>query len=114
MGCEHRRRRLHQPDQRGVYSGSTTDTLTISGATAAMNGYQYEAVFTNTAARDDHGGHVEPATVPIVTTQPTTQTVNAGSTATFTAAASGKPGSHRPVEGQHRQRHVHPLPHGRL
>ena len=31
----------------GVYSGSSTGTLTITGATAAMNGYLYEAVFTN-------------------------------------------------------------------
>jgi hypothetical protein len=31
----------------GVYSGVTTDTLTITGATTAMNGYQYAAVFTN-------------------------------------------------------------------
>ena len=31
----------------GVYSGSSSDTLTITGATAAMNGYQYEAVFSN-------------------------------------------------------------------
>ena len=33
----------------GVYSGSSTGTLTITGATPAMNGYQYEAVFTNAA-----------------------------------------------------------------
>ena len=31
----------------GLYSGSSTGTLTISGATAAMSSYQYEAVFTN-------------------------------------------------------------------
>ena len=30
-----------------VYSGSSTGTLTITGATAGMNNYQYEAVFTN-------------------------------------------------------------------
>ena len=35
----------------GVYSGSSTDTLTITGATATMNGYQYEAVFSNGVAR---------------------------------------------------------------
>jgi hypothetical protein len=32
-----------------VYSGAGTGTLTISGATAAMNGYQYRGVATNTA-----------------------------------------------------------------
>jgi autotransporter-associated beta strand protein len=31
----------------GVYGGSATTTLSIRGATAAMNGYQYDAVFTN-------------------------------------------------------------------
>ncbi len=31
----------------GLYSGVTTDTLTITDATTAMNGYEYEAVFTN-------------------------------------------------------------------
>ncbi len=31
----------------GVYSGATTNTLTITGATADMIGNQYEAVFTN-------------------------------------------------------------------
>ena len=30
----------------GVYSGATTATLTITGATLAMNGYQYRAVVT--------------------------------------------------------------------
>ncbi len=32
-----------------IYSGATTVTLTITGATAAMSGYQYQAVFTNFA-----------------------------------------------------------------
>ena len=33
----------------GVYSGVTTKTLTITGATASLNGDQYEAIFTNSA-----------------------------------------------------------------
>ena len=36
----------------GVYSGVTTPTLTVTGATLAMNGYQYRAVFTNGTAPD--------------------------------------------------------------
>ena len=36
----------------GVYSGVTSPTLTVTGATVAMNGYQYRAVFTNGAAPD--------------------------------------------------------------
>ena len=59
-----------------------------------MNGYQYEAVFTNAA-----GGvtttavtlTVEAATAPSVTTQPAAQTALTNGTATFTAAASGVP-----------------------
>ena len=31
----------------GVYTGSNTGTLTITGTTLAMSGYQYKAVFTN-------------------------------------------------------------------
>ena len=31
------------------YSGTTTSTLTITGATVALNGYQYQCVATNTA-----------------------------------------------------------------
>ncbi len=32
-----------------VYSGATADILTITGGTSAMNGYQYQAIFTNLA-----------------------------------------------------------------
>jgi gliding motility-associated-like protein len=34
----------------GVYSSETTTTLNITGATAAMSGYKYQAVLTNTAS----------------------------------------------------------------
>ena len=47
----------------GVYGGVTTTTLTVTGATLAMNGYQYQAVFTN-------------GTPPDATTTPATLTVN--------------------------------------
>ena len=33
----------------GVYSGATTGTLTITAATAPLNGSQYKAVFTNSS-----------------------------------------------------------------
>ena len=36
----------------GVYNGVTSPTLTVTGATLAMNGYQYRAVFTNGTAPD--------------------------------------------------------------
>ena len=76
-----------------VYGGSSSDTLTITAATAAMNGYQYEAVFSNgvgTAATTT-AARLTVDTAPIITKNLTNQTVNAGGTATFTAAASGNP-----------------------
>lgn len=33
----------------GVYSGATTNSLTITGATAGMNGYEYQCVVTGTS-----------------------------------------------------------------
>ncbi|MGO9109691.1 MAG: immunoglobulin domain-containing protein, partial [Thermoguttaceae bacterium] len=79
----------------GVYSGTTTTTLTISGATADLNGDQYEAIFTNSISSVS----TTAATLTVETVQaatnvsmnPTDQTVNAGDTVTFTAAASGNP-----------------------
>ena len=57
-----------------------------------MNGYEYEAVFTNTAGSvTTSAATLTVQTAPTVTTQPTNQTVHAGGTATFTAAASGNP-----------------------
>ena len=72
-------------------SGATSTTYSFT-ATAAQNGYLYEAVFTNSVG----SATTSPATlsvqlVPTITTQPTSQTVSATATATFTAAASGTP-----------------------
>ena len=78
----------------GVYSGSSTDTLTITDPTSTMNGYKYEAVFTNSVSSATSSAAaltVETATAPSVTTQPTAQTARPRGTATFTAAASGIP-----------------------
>ena len=78
----------------GVYRNSvTSDTLTITGATTAMNDYQYEAVFSNGIGSPIT---TAPATLtvdyaPTITGDPANVTVDAGGTATFTAAASGNP-----------------------
>ena len=57
-----------------------------------MNGYEYEAVFTNAAGTaTTTAATLTVQTAPSVTANPTNQTVNAGGTATFTAAASGNP-----------------------
>jgi hypothetical protein len=73
-------------------SGATSTTYTTLPTLAADNGKQYRAVFTNVAGSVNTTAAV--LTVyfaPTVTTHPTNQTVNAGQTATFTAAASGNP-----------------------
>jgi RHS repeat-associated protein len=76
----------------GVYSGSRTDTLTITGATASMNGYRYEAVFTNTLGTfASNPATLTVGNAPVVTTNPTSQAVNSGGTASFTVLASGSP-----------------------
>jgi hypothetical protein len=76
----------------GVYSGATTATLTISGATAGLSGYQYRDVFTNPAGTATTTAAILTVdAAPIVTSNPTNQAINAGQNATFTAAASGNP-----------------------
>ena len=61
----------------GVYSGATTATLTITGITAGMNGYQYRAVVAGTY-------------LPAVTSNSVLLTVNAAPTYTITAAPTSK------------------------
>ena len=97
------RQRLTSLTDSGVYSGSSTDTLTITAATAGMNGYQYEAVFTNGCRHTSihHGGHVDRRPP----NPPRTQTVAAGNASLFTAA-NGNPRRPRygPVGREHGQR----------
>ena len=75
-------------------SGATNTTLSFT-ATAAQNGNEYQAVFTNSVGTATTNAATLTVTTaqfaPSVTTQPTSQTVTAGQTATFTAAASGNP-----------------------
>ena len=82
-------------DANNIYSGATTDTLTITGATAAMNGNQYRYIASNgIGAPDGVPSNATTLTVefaPSITTQPISQTVTAGQTATFTISATGNP-----------------------
>ncbi len=75
-------------------SGNQTGTLTVANTTINQDQNQYRAVFTNSLGSVASAAAtltvVAPA-APIVTQQPTDTTVNAGQTATFTAAASGAP-----------------------
>jgi uncharacterized repeat protein (TIGR02543 family) len=72
-------------------AGKTTSPLTFA-TNASQNGYKYRAVFTNTCgSAPSNVATVTVNTPPVVTTQPADQTVLAGCSATFGAAASGSP-----------------------
>jgi MBG domain/Kelch motif/Immunoglobulin domain/Immunoglobulin I-set domain/Galactose oxidase, central domain len=73
-------------------SGATSSSYTISGVTNSQNGYQYRAVFRNTVgSATTAAATLTVQYAPTVTRNPANATVNAGQTATFTAAASGNP-----------------------
>ena len=74
-------------------AGATSTTYSFT-TTASQNGYQYQAKFSNsvgTATTTAALLTVSGNSAPVVTLNPTSQTVNVGQTATFTAAASGTP-----------------------
>jgi CSLREA domain-containing protein len=72
-------------------SGATSTTLSFT-ATAADNGNQYQAVFTNASGTaTTTAATLTVNTAPSITTNPANTTVCEGGTATFTAAASGSP-----------------------
>ncbi len=75
--------------------GATSDTLSIAGTTLAENSDEYEAVFSNGISPDATTTAavltVNPDVAPAVTTNPKSQVVPYGQSATFTAAASGFP-----------------------
>jgi predicted outer membrane repeat protein len=68
----------------GVYSNATTTTLTITGATPAMNGFKYQAVFTSVVGTLTTSAAT--LTVDSITTQPSNEFVNAGGNTTMSAA----------------------------
>ena len=77
----------------GVYSGATSGTLTITGATNGMNGYQYQALFIN----NDGTSTTNPATLTVNAFTYTTVTANpvgaltTGESVTFTAFITHNP-----------------------
>jgi hypothetical protein len=72
-------------------SGATSTTYTLTAA-ASQNGYRYRAVFTNSAGTaTTAAATLTVQTPPAVKTNPTSHSVTAGSTVTFTAAATGTP-----------------------
>lgn len=74
------------------YSGVSTSVLTITGASASLNGDRFRAIATNSVGSVTSSAAVlTVGTLVSITTQPATQTVTAGNSAQFTAAASGTP-----------------------
>ncbi|MBS1584456.1 MAG: T9SS type A sorting domain-containing protein [Bacteroidetes bacterium] len=73
------------------YSGGTTATLTITGVTTAMDGYNYRVIVTGSCAPVATSGTVtlNVNALPAVTTDPIDATACAGSSATFTVGATG-------------------------
>lgn len=77
----------------GVYSGATTSTLTITGATITLSGYKYRAKATNSvsSATSAAATLTVTTTAPSFTTQPNNQAVADGGSTSFTVAAAGNP-----------------------
>jgi hypothetical protein len=73
-------------------AGATSTTLTLSGTTASQNGTIYQAVFTNSVGTvTTTRATLNVRFAPIVTVNPASQTVTAGQSVTFTAAATANP-----------------------
>jgi hypothetical protein len=75
-------------------TGATSTTLTLTGVRLSMSGNRYRAQFRNnfgTALTSSALLTVVSQAAPTITTQPTNVKTAAGSTATFTAAATGSP-----------------------
>ena len=86
MGSEHRAAGRHSAN----IAGATSTTYAFT-ATAAENGDEYEAVFTNSAAHATSSAAT--LTVDSVTTQPASQEIMAGQNVTFTAAGLNPSGT---------------------
>jgi hypothetical protein len=73
-------------------SGATSTTYSFT-ASAGQNGYEYEAVFSNGVGgpATSTAATLTVETKPVVTTNPSSETVDSGGSASFTAAASGSP-----------------------
>jgi gliding motility-associated-like protein len=75
----------------GIYSGTTTDKMSISSAGSGMDGYEYRCVVDNSTCTPDISGSAE-LTVqvsPSVTTNPSNSTVCDGSNTSFSVVGSG-------------------------
>jgi Immunoglobulin I-set domain len=76
-------------------SGATSDSYTFTAPTTAGTSALYRAVFTNDlGVATTAAARITAVVAPVVTTNPVSQEVHAGTTVTFTAAATGMPTPH--------------------
>jgi len=75
----------------GIYTGATTNTLTLTGATSAVNTYQYRCVVSGTCTPDatSNTATLTINSAPVVTTHPGDSTICSGTNATFSISATG-------------------------
>src|ERR1019366_1486932 len=74
-----------------IFGGATNNTLTITGATAGMNGHTYQCVVSGTtpcAAVNSTAATLTVYAPPTFTTQPVSSTICAGSNTSFTVTVS--------------------------
>jgi len=78
----------------GPYSGATSTTLTITGATAAMRGYVYRALATNSCNTTAYSNNATLTvnSAPSITTQPSSTSVCIGDNTAFSVTASNATG----------------------
>ena len=75
----------------GIYSGATSSTLSLTGATLGNNGYLYRVIVSGTCspAVTSDAGVLTVQQAPVISGQPASQAVCEGSTITFSVAATG-------------------------
>jgi hypothetical protein len=72
------------------YSGVTTNTLTITGATGTLNTYQYRCVaLIQCGSTNSNAAVLTVNTAPSITSQPANSTVCAAATTSFSVSATG-------------------------
>jgi len=75
----------------GAYSNVTGSVLSVSNATLAMSGDQFQAIATNISGSTTSTSALLTVTtaLPVFSLQPVNETVNAGNTTTFSVLANG-------------------------
>ncbi len=74
------------------YSGVTTPTLTVAGATETMTGDKFRCVVSNSRGSiQSSAATLTVGTVPLITTQPITRSITLGNPVAFIVSASGSP-----------------------